>query len=106
MQTNGTLITDKWCDFLKRNNFMVRINLDGPKEIHNPYRKDRQGGCPKHRFATTCQNEPGLHYLCEGHKKFFQHIRKHCRAAPQLLEHGLPASRIMEATKGPLVITR
>ncbi len=63
-----------------------------------------RGGCPKHRFATTVQDEPGLHYLCEGYRKFFLHIRKYLRAMTQLLEHGLPASYIMEAVKGPLVI--
>lgn len=65
-----------------------------------------QGGCPKHRFVTTYHDEPGLHYLCEGYKKFFRHIRKYCHAMAQLLEHGLPASRIMDAIKGPLVIRR
>jgi len=63
-----------------------------------------RGGCPKHRFAITCYDEPGLHYLCEGYRKFFFHIRKYCHAMTQLLENGLPASRIMDAFKGPLVI--
>ncbi len=63
-----------------------------------------QGGCPKHRFKMTHYNEPGLHYLCEGYKKFFLHIRKYLRAMAQLLENGLPASYIMDAVKGPLVI--
>jgi uncharacterized protein len=63
-----------------------------------------QGGCPKHRFAKTLYNEPGLHYLCEGYKKFFIHIRKYCHTMTQLLENGLPASYIMEAIKGPLVV--
>jgi uncharacterized protein len=63
-----------------------------------------QGGCPKHRFAVTYYNEPGLHYLCEGYKKFFLHIRKYLRAMTQLLENGLPASYVMDAVKGPLVI--
>lgn len=65
-----------------------------------------QGGCPKHRFELTYQNEPGLHYLCEGYKKFFLHIRKYCHAMTQLLENGLPAARIMDAIKGPLVVRR
>jgi len=63
-----------------------------------------QGGCPKHRFAKTHYDEPGLHYLCEGYKKFFRHIRKYCHTMTQLLENGLPASHIMEALKGPVVI--
>jgi uncharacterized protein len=63
-----------------------------------------RGGCPKHRFATTYYNEHGLHYLCEGYKKFFFHIRKYLHALTQLLGNGLPASYIMDAVKGPLVI--
>jgi len=63
-----------------------------------------RGGCPKHRFAMTHYNEPGLQYLCEGYKKFFTHIRKYCHAMTQLLEHGLPAAYVMDATKGPLVV--
>jgi uncharacterized protein len=63
-----------------------------------------QGGCPKHRFEKTYYDEPGLHYLCAGYKKFFLHIRKYLRAMATLLENGLPASRVMEAIKGPLMI--
>ena len=63
-----------------------------------------QGGCPKHRFKTTYYGEPGLHYLCVGYKKFFLHIRKYLHAMAQLLANGLPATHIMEAVKGPLVI--
>lgn len=65
-----------------------------------------RGGCPKQRFATTYYDEPGLHYLCEGYRKFFLHIRKYCHAMTQLMENGLPASRIMDAFRGPLVIKR
>ncbi len=63
-----------------------------------------QGGCPKHRFEMTYYDEPGLQYLCAGYKKFFLHIRKYLRAMATLLENGLPASRVMEAIKRPLVI--
>jgi uncharacterized protein len=43
LQTNGTLLDDAWCRFLKKQNFMVGISLDGPKEIHDRYRRDRRG---------------------------------------------------------------
>jgi uncharacterized protein len=62
------------------------------------------GGCPKHRFAKTNYDEPGLHYLCGDYKKFFMYIRKYLKAITQLLENGYPASYIMEAVKGPLVL--
>jgi len=63
-----------------------------------------QGGCPKHRFEITYYDESGLQYLCAGYKKFFLHIRKYLRAMATLLENGLPASRVMDAIKAPLVI--
>lgn len=43
LQTNGTLLTDEWCDFLKRNHFLVGISIDGTQEMHDHYRMNRQG---------------------------------------------------------------
>jgi serine-type anaerobic sulfatase-maturating enzyme len=38
LQTNGILIDEKWCKFLRGYNFLVGLSLDGPPEIHDHYR--------------------------------------------------------------------
>ncbi|HOX38956.1 MAG TPA: anaerobic sulfatase maturase [Candidatus Brocadiia bacterium] len=37
-QTNGTLLDDQWCAFLRENNWLVGISLDGPPEITDQHR--------------------------------------------------------------------
>jgi hypothetical protein len=46
IQTNGTLLTDDWCDFLKNRNFLVGISMHGL----------------------------GLNHMCARFKNFFHHV--------------------------------
>ena len=43
LQTNGILLDQPWCRFLRQNNFLVGISIDGPGELHDTLRKDNSG---------------------------------------------------------------
>ena len=51
------------------------------------------GGCPKDRFLSAPDGEPGLNYLCAGYKAFFHHVDTAMRfMAEQLRRGGAPSS--------------
>jgi uncharacterized protein len=51
------------------------------------------GECPKHRFLTTPEGEPGLNYLCASYKMFFHHIDPYMRfMAAELVAERAPAN--------------
>lgn len=41
IQTNGTLLTDEWCEFFAENHWLVGLSIDGPQEFHDEYRRSR-----------------------------------------------------------------
>lgn len=43
LQTNGLLVNPDWCSFFRENNFLIGLSIDGPKDIHDAYRRDRGG---------------------------------------------------------------
>jgi uncharacterized protein len=54
------------------------------------------GGCPKDRFTSTPDGEPGLHYLCPSYKAFFGHIRPAMEEMCGLLRVGEAPSQITD----------
>ena len=54
-----------------------------------------QGECPKNRFTTTADGEPGLNYLCAGYLDFFHHVDGPVRLMANLLRGGGHADEVM-----------
>ena len=43
LQTNATLLDNGWAEFLRENDFLVGVSIDGPREMHDAYRVDKGG---------------------------------------------------------------
>lgn len=54
------------------------------------------GECPKHRFVSTPDGEPGLNYLCAAYKKFFHHVAPYMEFMGRELLNQRPPARVME----------
>jgi uncharacterized protein len=53
------------------------------------------GECPKHRFLTTPDGEPGLNYLCAGYKMFFHHVDPYMQFMARELAAQRPPANVM-----------
>ncbi len=54
------------------------------------------GGCPRNRFIKTPDGDEGLNYLCDGYKRFFNHVNPAMRTMSRLLHEGRPPSEIVD----------
>ena len=55
LQTNGTLLTEEWCEFLREHGFLVGLSLDGPRDCHDAYRRDPAGAPTLHRVMSAAR---------------------------------------------------
>jgi uncharacterized protein len=78
---------------LVRSERQVQFGRDKRDTLHQ-YCRDCEvrfachGGCPKNRFTTTPDGEPGLNYLCTGYQHFFNHIDEPMKIMCGLLQQG------------------
>ncbi|MBB6447108.1 anaerobic sulfatase maturase [Bacillus benzoevorans] len=94
-------------DSMQQNDFGQAKKSTLPKYCQNCEVKFAcNGECPKHRFLTTPDGEPGLNYLCSGYKKYFTHIHRYMKVMVQLLENGIPVPAIKDVIKQPIVIAK
>ncbi|MDY2797901.1 MAG: anaerobic sulfatase maturase [Anaerobiospirillum succiniciproducens] len=83
IQTNATLIDDKWCELFLKHKILLGVSIDGPAELHDKYRHSKNGGgshsevmqgielLKKHgvEFNTlTCINESNYRHPLEVYK--------------------------------------
>ena len=77
IQTNGTLLDEKWCHFLAAEGFAVGLSLDGPQEMHDQYRVTRDQN-PTHGeamrgYRLLQQHQIPCDILCVVHAGNVQH---------------------------------
>jgi uncharacterized protein len=73
LQTNGTLLDDQWCEFLRDNDILVGLSMDGPPDLHDAYRVDK-GGKPTHHRVLAAARRLARHgvkvnILCAVHAR-------------------------------------
>ncbi|MBI4480556.1 MAG: anaerobic sulfatase maturase [Acidobacteria bacterium] len=77
LQTNGTLLDEEWCRFLSAEQFDVGLSLDGPKELHDPYRVSK-GGKPTYKQVVQTwrllqRHRIACNLLCVVHARNVHH---------------------------------
>ena len=71
LQTNGTLLDEKWATFLHDEGFLVGLSMDGPAEMHDAYRVDKHGGPTYERVRAAWEllaaHEVDVNIMCTVH---------------------------------------
>ena len=53
LQTNGMLIDEEWCQFLKGHRFHIGLSIDGPKRLHDSCRVGQDGRATFDQVAAS-----------------------------------------------------
>jgi len=76
-QTNGILLSDEWCQFFHDNNFLIGLSIDGPKTLHDRFRKDKSGDGTFDRAVQAARllqkNKVEFNILCTVNSKNADH---------------------------------
>lgn len=80
LQTNATTLDDEWCEFLRANDFLLGVSLDGPRARHDTYRRDKRGAPTFDRVMR------GVALLKQHHVEFNILTTVHAANAPHPLE--------------------
>jgi uncharacterized protein len=68
LQTNAILIDDSWCARFRQYNWLLGVSLDGPREIHDLYRYNKEGRGTWQRvmagIETLKKNRVEFNILC------------------------------------------
>ena len=59
IQTNGTMIDDRWAQFFHDQGWLVGVSIDGPEEFHDEYRRNKAGRPSWHQVmrGINCLNK-------------------------------------------------
>lgn len=78
IQTNGYALTEEWCEFLSKHNFLVGLSVDGTEKIHDLYRHTPDGKGTYQRILKTVElfNQYHIDYniLTVVHKEVAENI--------------------------------
>jgi uncharacterized protein len=85
IQTNGIVLDEEWAAFLREHQFLVGLSVDGTKDIHDLYRKDREGKGTWNRVVSVLhllqKNQVEVNLLCV--------VTGQCSRSPQKVYHTL-----------------
>jgi uncharacterized protein len=68
MQTNAMLLDGDWCELFRDSNWLLGVSLDGPEEIHDLYRYNKEGHGTSKRVMQSVEllrkNKVEFNILC------------------------------------------